>query len=274
MHFYDKKNIGIQMILPIYQVDAFTTKLFSGNPAAVVPLEKWLDDEVLQNIAAENNLSETAFFVKTNDHYQIRWMTPVNEVPLCGHATLASGFVIFNFIEKELAKIKFMSQSGELTVERNGDLLSLNFPSNKPDRIEVSEAIKKCFDKEPVEVLMNGFYVLIIFDSEEYVRNIQPNFELVKLIHNHGVIISAKGIEVDFVSRMFAPNEGINEDPVTGSSHTVLVPYWAEKLGKKNFRALQLSKRSGELFCEELGDRIKISGTATLFSVGNLFLSL
>ena len=262
------------MTLPIYQVDAFTSKLFGGNPAAVVPLEKWLDTSILQNIAAENNLAETAFFVKEGDHYHIRWMTPVNEVPLCGHATLASAFVIFNFLDKDARKIKFFSKSGELYVERNEEILTLNFPSNKPHLIKTTAAIKNCFDKEPAEVLENGFFILIVFDSEDYIRTVQPNFELLKQIHPHAVIISSKGNEVDFVSRMFAPNEGINEDPVTGSAHTVLIPYWSEKLGKKNFRALQVSQRMGELFCENLGERVKISGRAVLFSTGSLFLVL
>jgi PhzF family phenazine biosynthesis protein len=201
-------------------------------------------------------------------------MTPVNEVPLCGHATLASAHVIFNFIEKDAAKIKFISKSGELFVTREGDLLTLDFPTHKPTPIEMNETIKKCFDKKPLEVLENGFYLLIIFDSEEYIRNLQPNFELIKEMHHHAVIVSAKGDQADFVSRMFAPNEGINEDPVTGSAHTVLVPYWSEKLGKKNFRALQVSKRGGELFCEDCGDRVKISGRAVLYATGNVFLSL
>jgi PhzF family phenazine biosynthesis protein len=262
------------MTLPIYQVDAFTSKLFGGNPAAVVPLEKWLDDDTLQKISSENNLSETAFFVKEKEHYHIRWMTPANEVPLCGHATLASAFVIFNFIEKNSTKIKFMSKSGELIVERNEDLLTLDFPSHKPTPIQMNDSIKKCFEIEPREVLINGFYLLIVFDSEEFIRNYQPKIELIKQIHPHAIIISAKGNEVDFVSRMFAPNEGIDEDPVTGSAHTVLVPYWSEKLGKKNFRALQVSKRMGELFCEECGDRVRISGKAVLYSTGSLFLSL
>lgn len=262
------------MILPIYQVDAFTSKLFGGNPAAVVPLEKWLDDIILQNIAAENNLSETAFFVKEREHYHIRWMTPVNEVPLCGHATLASAYVIFSFIEKDAAKIKFKSKSGELIVTRDGDLLTLDFPTHKPTPLAVNETIKKCFDKEPLEVLENGFYLLVVFDSEEYIRNLKPDLELIKKLHPHAVIVSARGNEVDFVSRMFAPNEGIDEDPVTGSAHTVLIPYWAEKLGKKNFRALQVSKRIGELFCQECGDRVKISGKSVLYATGNLFLSL
>jgi len=262
------------MTLPIYQVDAFTSNLFGGNPAAVIPLEKWLDTPVLQNIAAENNLSETAFFVKEKDHYNIRWMTPVNEVPLCGHATLASAFVIFNFIDKNASKIKFLSKSGELFVEHAGEILTLNFPSNKPHPTKITHAIRNCFDKDPVEVLKNGFFMLIVFDSEDYIRTFQPRSELIKQIHPHAVIITAKGKKVDFVSRMFAPNEGINEDPVTGSAHTVLIPYWSEKLGKKNFRALQVSNRQGELFCENLGERVKISGKAVLYSTGSLFLVL
>jgi len=262
------------MTLPIYQVDAFTSKLFGGNPAAVIPLEKWLDTSILQNIAAENNLSETAFFVKEDDHYDIRWMTPVNEVPLCGHATLASAFVIFNFIDKETSRIKFLSKSGELFVEREGELLILNFPTNKPHLAKTTDAIRNCFGKDPVEVLNDDFFVLIVFDSEDYIRTLKPRYELIKQIHPHAVIITAKGKEVDFVSRTFVPNEGINEDPVTGSAHTVLIPYWAEKLGKKNFRALQVSDRQGELFCEYLGDRVNISGRAVLYSIGSLFLVL
>ncbi len=159
-------------------------------------------------------------------------------------------------------------------MKKNGDLLTIDFPTNNPHKVEITDAISKCFGKEPAEVLQNGFYMLVVFDSEDFIFNFQPNFELIKPIYPHGVIISARGKNADFVSRMFAPNEGINEDPVTGSSHTVLVPYWAEKLGKKNFRALQVSKRGGELFCEYLGKRVKISGRATLFMSGNLFLSL
>ncbi len=262
------------MVLPFFQVDAFTSKLFGGNPAAVVPLENWLNDEVMQKIAAENNLSETAFFVKQGEHYHIRWMTPVSEVPLCGHATLASAYVIFNYIEQKAEQIKFMSKSGELIVEKDGENISLNFPINKPKPIQINQAVKEAFDKEPIEVLENGFFVLIVFDSEDYIRSYQPRVEALKKIHEHAVIISARGNQVDFVSRMFAPNEGIDEDPVTGSAHTVLIPYWKEKLGKKNFRALQVSKRCGELECEYLGDRVKISGRAVLYATGNLFLGL
>lgn len=261
------------MTLPFYQVDAFTSKMFGGNPAAVVPLEKWLDDETLQNIAAENNLSETAFFVKKEDHYHIRWMTPVNEVPLCGHATLASAFVIFNFIDKEATQIRFESLSGDLFVTRQGDLLSLDFPNHKPTQIEVSEEIKTCFEQTPLEVHDSSFYLMIVFDSEDYIRNMNPSIEQVRKLHPHAVIVTAKGNEVDFVSRMFAPNEGIDEDPVTGSAHSVLIPYWSEKLGKKIFRALQVSKRVGELFCELNGDRVKISGRGVLYATGSLYLA-
>lgn len=260
------------MTLKLYQVDAFTSKLFGGNPAAVVPLQNWIDEKTMQNIAMENNLSETAFFVKENSHYHIRWFTPVNEVDLCGHATLASSFVIFNFIEKNLSQIKFISKSGELIVEKENDLISLNFPSNTPRKIQTSELIQKAFQQEPIEVLQGGNYTLVIFDSEEFIRTCEPNFELVKKIDPHGVIISSKGKEADFVSRMFAPNEGINEDPVTGSSHTVLIPYWTEILGKKIFRAKQVSKRGGELFCENLGSRVKIAGNAVLYATVDLFL--
>jgi len=262
------------MTLPIYQVDAFSSVLFGGNPAAVVPLEKWLDDKTMLNIAAENNLAETAFFVKEKDCYHIRWMTPTIEVPLCGHATLASAYVIFNFIEKESTALKFISKSGELFVQREGDLLSLNFPSNKPHTTEIPEAIKECFDKQPLEVLANGFFLLLLFDSEEYIRSYIPRIDLIKKIHPHAVIITSKSREVDFVSRMFAPNSGIDEDPVTGSAHTVLIPYWAEKLNKNKLHAYQVSKRKGELFCEYLNNRVKISGYASLYMTGVIYLNL
>lgn len=262
------------MTLPIYQVDAFTSKLFSGNPAAVIPLEKWLDDSVMQNIAAENNLAETAFFIKDSDGYHIRWMTPTVEVPLCGHATLASAFVIFNFIEKNTDKIKFKSKSGDLFVERDGDLLSLNFPSNMPHATDIPKELFECFGKEPDEVLTTDFFLFVVFDSEEFIKTYEPKIDLIKKIHNDSVIITAKGSEVDFVSRMFAPNSGIDEDPVTGSAHTVLTPYWSKKLGKKKLTARQISKRGGDLLCENLDARVKISGKAALYLQGNVYLNL
>lgn len=260
------------MTLPIYQVDAFTSKVFSGNPAAVVPLENWLDDETLLNIAAENNLPETAFFVKEKEYYHIRWMTPKVEVSLCGHATLASAFVIFNYLEKDIDTIKFKSKSGELLVNRKGEMLELDFPSNKPHTTECPKEILECFDKEPIEVLANGFFLLIVFDSENFIKTYSPKIDLIKRLHPHAIIITAKGKKVDFVSRMFAPNSGIDEDPVTGSAHTVLTPYWSEKLNKKKLIAHQVSKRGGELFCEDFGERIKIMGKAALYLIGNIYL--
>ncbi len=262
------------MTLPIYQVDAFTSKQFGGNPAAVIPLEKWLDDETMQKIAAENNLSETAFIVKEKDHYHIRWMTPTTEVNLCGHATLASAYVIFNYIEKNANKIKFTSCSGELFVDRDGDLLSLNFPTNIPLPTNIPEKLNECFGKEPIEILEGGEYLFLVFESENFIRDYTPKIELIKTIHQHAVIITAKGNNVDFVSRMFAPNVGIDEDPVTGSAHTVLTPYWSEKLGKNKLTALQVSKRLGELYCENLGARVKISGRTAIYLTGTIYLNL
>lgn len=261
------------MTLPIYQVDAFTGKLFGGNPAAVVPLEKWLDDEILQKIAAENNLAETAFFVKEKDHYHIRWMTPLKEVNLCGHATLASAYVIFNFIEKNIQRINFTSRSGILSVEKNGEHLTLDFPSNKPKPAKRPDKISECFDRDPVEILEGGEYLMLVFDSEDYIRNYRPDFERLRKLHPVHMIITAPGRDVDFVSRMFAPNLGIDEDPVTGSAHTVLTPYWSAKLGKEELLALQVSLRGGELKCLLAGDRVKISGKAVLFLTGNIFLN-
>lgn len=260
------------MTLPIYQVDAFASKLFSGNPAAVVPLDRWIDDDIMQKIASENNLAETAFFVKENEYYHIRWMTPIKEVNLCGHATLASAFVIFNFIEKESKKINFISRSGILSVEKNDNYLTLDFPINYPTPTVRPETISQCFDREPLEIWEGGEYLFLVFDSEDYIRKLKPNFELIKKLHPIHIIVTAQGKEVDFVSRMFAPNLGINEDPVTGSAHTVLTPYWSEKLGKKKMIAHQLSERGGEIYCENLGDRVKISGRAVLYLTGKLFL--
>ncbi|MCX7798203.1 MAG: PhzF family phenazine biosynthesis protein [Melioribacter sp.] len=260
------------MKLPIYQVDAFTSKVFAGNPAAVVPLNYWLDDKILQNIAAENNLSETAFFVKEREYFHIRWMTPISEVPLCGHATLATGFVIFNFIEKDRNKILFQSKSGELIVEREEEMISLNFPANKPHHTKPPKGLLECFGKEPIDILENGFFLLVVFDDENFIKNYSPNFDLIRTLHKHAVIITAKGKEADFVSRVFVPNEGINEDPVTGSAHTVLTPYWSEKLNKTKLVAHQVSKRGGELICEDLGNRTKICGKAVLYMIGEIYL--
>lgn len=258
------------MKLIIYQIDAFTSELFRGNPAAVIPLNEWLGNNILQNIAAENNLSETAFFVKENGNYHIRWMTPEVEVPLCGHATLASAFVIFNYLEPELKQICFHSKSGLLFVDRDKLGYTLNFPSNIPSHVNIPEKAFECFGRNPVEVLSTDFFLLVVFDSEDFVKSYKPRIELIKKLHNDSVIITSPGNEVDFVSRMFAPNVGIDEDPVTGSAHTVLTPYWSARLGKNKLHALQLSKRGGELWLENLGDRIKISGNAVLYMKGEI----
>ncbi|MFZ6034259.1 MAG: PhzF family phenazine biosynthesis protein [Melioribacter sp.] len=259
------------MELDIYQVDAFTSELFKGNPAAVVPLENWLDDNLMQKIAAENNLSETAFFIKNGDNYKIRWMTPVSEVPLCGHATLAAAFVIFNFIEKNARVLNFVSKSGLLSVSKENDYLTLDFPSHKPKPTAAPEGTFECFGRKPIESLEDGFFLLLIFDDEDFVRNYIPDIEAIKKLHRHAVIISARGKEVDFVSRVFVPNEGIDEDPVTGSAHTVLTPYWSEKLDKKTLTARQVSKRGGELICHYLEDRTRIKGNAVLYLKGKIY---
>lgn len=261
------------MKLPIYIVDAFTSKVFNGNPAAVCPLESWLDDNVMQNIAMENNLSETAFFVKENDHYKIRWMTPTVEIPLCGHATLASSFIIFNYFEKDKNEIKFQSKSGELIITRKNDLITLNFPANKPEPIETPKEIINALKATPKETLFNKSY-LAIFDSEEEIREMKPDIRALKNIYKMGIIISAKGNNSDFVSRFFIPSAGIDEDPVTGFAHTLLTPYWSEKLNKKELHAFQVSQRGGELFLKDLDDRANISGQAVLYSEGSIFLDL
>jgi PhzF family phenazine biosynthesis protein len=259
------------MRIPIYQVDAFTDKLFAGNPAAVCPLDKWPDSAVMQKIAAENNLSETAFFVKEADRTHIRWMTPTNEVDLCGHATLASAFVIFHHLEKSLDKIVFRSRSGELIVTREGDLISLNFPANKPAPQTSPGTLLEVFPIAPQEVLFNRTF-LLVFRSEAEVRSMKPDIKKLMEVPTFGAIITARGESVDFVSRFFVPQAGIAEDPVTGYAHTLLIPFWAEKLHKKKLHALQVSQRGGELFCEFLKERVKISGRAVLYLEGSIVI--
>lgn len=259
------------MQIPIYQIDAFTSKLFSGNPAAVCPLDFWPEDAILQAIAAENNLSETAFFVRDNSHYQIRWMTPASEVNLCGHATLASAFVIFNYLDKSAETVEFNSRSGRLSAVREDDLIYLNFPSRKPLPARAPAILAEAVPLKASEVLFNGTYMLV-FDREEDVVRMKPAIRRFLEVDTHGVIITAKGNEVDFVSRFFAPDVGINEDPVTGSAHTLLIPYWSEKLMKTRLHALQVSGRGGELFCEYLGSRVKIGGKSVLYMKGSIEL--
>ncbi|MGI8469099.1 MAG: PhzF family phenazine biosynthesis protein [Pyrinomonadaceae bacterium] len=259
------------MNLQIFQVDAFTNKTFGGNPAAVCPLENWLDAGLMQKIALENNLSETAFFVKKNDVYELRWFTPTFEIDLCGHATLASAFVIFDVLGSNEKVLKFQTKSGLLTVEKENDLLVLDFPSRAAKRCETPKGLVEAIGKTPSEVLKARDY-LMIYKSETEVCAINPNFAELLKIGAHAFIVTAKGKNCDFVSRFFAPEVGVFEDPVTGSAHCTLIPYWAEKLGKDKLFARQVSARGGELFCELKGDRVKIGGNATLYLKGEIYI--
>lgn len=260
------------MKLDIYQVDAFTKEVFKGNPAAVCPLESWLDAELMQKIALENNLSETAFFVKKDDVYEIRWFTPTFEIDLCGHATLASAFVIFEILRAEENLVKFHShKSGELLVEKNGDRLILDFPSLPVSTVEIPEDLIEAIGKQPLEVLKARDYFLV-YENEREILDIKPDFSRLLELDAHGFIVTAKGDSADFVSRFFAPEVGVFEDPVTGSAHCNLIPYWAEKLGKTQMFARQLSQRGGELFCELKGDRVKIGGNAVLYLKGEIYV--
>lgn len=257
----------------IYQVDAFTDKIFSGNPAAVCPLDYWLDDDVLQKIAIENNLAETAFYVNKNDIYQIRWFTPVTEVDLCGHATLASAYVLFNYENHQDDVVKFYSpRSGNLEVIRKNELLTLNFPTDKFDKIEINESMKSAFNIKPKHVYRGKTDFLFVFENENDIKTIVPDLRVISLLGGRGTIVTGRGDDVDFVSRFFAPQSGIDEDPVTGSAHTTLTPYWSKELSKKKLSSVQLSKRCGYLSCEDLGDRVEISGQCRLYMKGNIYV--
>ena len=257
----------------IYQIDAFAEKLFTGNPAAVCPLEKWIDDETMQKIAAENNLAETAFTVPVENGFEIRWFTPTVEVDLCGHATLASAFVLINFEGFTEDKINFFSKnSGTLTVTKNGDLFTLNFPSDSLQKVENLSQFKNCFAHQPIEAYQGKTDYLLIFENENQIVNIKPNFSEIAKINARGIIVSSKSENYDFVSRFFGPNCGVNEDPVTGSAHTTLTPFWAEKLGKTKLTAKQISKRGGVLECELKNDRILISGKCKTYLKGEIFI--
>jgi len=259
------------MKIPLYQVDAFTNRVFSGNPAAVCPLQEWLEDQTMQAIAAENNLSETAFFVKQDDHYALRWFTPTVEVDLCGHATLATAFVIFNYREPETQTLRFQTKSGLLIVQRIGDLVAMDFPARKAEPCSVPEPLFQALGRHPLHVFRSRDY-LVVFESESVIRALAPDMDRLCQLDGLGVIVTARGDHVDFVSRFFAPKVGVPEDPVTGSAHCSLIPYWAEKLGKSKLHAMQVSPRSGELFCEYLGERVIIAGRAVIFFEGYLHL--
>jgi len=258
----------------IYQVDAFTNKVFSGNPAAVCPLDQWLSDDILQAIAMENNLAETAFYVKQENQYEIRWFTPTVEVDLCGHATLAAAFVLFNYENHSSDVVTFYSpKSGVLTVQKQNEFLTLNFPTDTLALMEISRDLTNAFNIQPVLAYKGKTDYLLIYNSEDEIKTITPNFDVIAQLPVRGVIITAKGNTVDFVSRFFAPQSGINEDPVTGSAHTTLIPYWSEQLNKDELTAMQLSKRTGYLSCKYLHDRVDISGQAKLYLIGEIYIN-
>ena len=259
------------MRIPIFQVDAFTGRLFAGNPAAVCPLETWLEDSQMQSIAAEINLSETAFFVRNGESYDLRWFTPACEVDLCGHATLASAFVVFEILDPAASLVRFQTRSGELRVSRHGDLLTMDFPARPPQPCNLSLALATALGKPPRELGAARDY-LAVYDSEDDVRALAPNMPAVAALDRFAVIVTAPGRDADFVSRFFAPAHGVDEDPVTGSAHCTLVPYWAERLGKTKLHALQVSARGGELWCELKGDRVTISGRAVRYLEGTILL--
>ena len=260
------------MDLKIYQVDAFTDKVFKGNPAAVCPLgENWLDDKTMQLIARENNLSETAFYTVKNGEYAIRWFTPKKEVKLCGHATLATAFVIFEIEEEGRTEdIKFDSKSGVLTVSKNDDMYTLDFPADKLKKIDSKEILLDCFNISPQDMYQGKSDLLLVYKNQEEIEGLQVDFKLLSNVDTRGVIVTAEGNDVDFVSRFFAPRYGVDEDPVTGSAHTTLVKYWSEKLDKRELVAKQLSERGGKLYCVDHGDRVDISGEAVLYLEGTI----
>jgi len=257
------------MKLKQYQVDAFATRPFSGNPAAVCPLDGWLDDATLQAIAEENNLSETAFFVASGDAFALRWFTPVKEVDLCGHATLATAHVIFDVLGYPERTITFETRSGKLFVEKAEGVLRMDFPACPPSHLACPDLLAKGLGQCPVEVLAADDYVAV-FDNEATVLAITPNHALLSQLDLRGVIVTAPGTDADFVSRFFAPKYGIPEDPVTGSAHCELAPYWASRLGKHILNARQVSRRGGKITCELMGERVLLSGSAVVFMEGEI----
>lgn len=259
------------MKLTLYQIDAFADRLFTGNPAAVCPLTDWLPDETMQAIAMENNLSETAFFVQEDTGWRIRWFTPSTEVKLCGHATLASAYVYFTYIAPDANQVVFNSHSGPLTVTRDGEWLTLDFPQQALEPAETPALLEEALGVKPTEVYAADDW-MIVLENELQVRELQPNMALLKQLERRGVIVTAKGDECDFVSRFFAPKYAIDEDPVTGSAHTKLTPFWAERLGRQKLHARQLSSRGGELYCEIQGERVLLSGRATHYMTGTITL--
>ena len=261
------------MKITIYQVDAFADKVFQGNPAAVCPLGEWIKDELLLKIAAENNLSDTAFYVVKNDCIEIRWFTPNTEVDLCGHATLATAYVLVNFENFKGNIIPFYSpRSGNLPVSVNEDSFTLDFPSDEIQEIVLTDEIINTTSTKPITAFKGKSDIMLVFDNHSEIEGIKPNFPIIEKLKARGLIVTARGNDCDFVSRFFAPQCGINEDPVTGSAHTTLVTYWSNKLNKTDFIAEQISSRKGKLKCKKVDDRVKITGKAVLYMKGELYI--
>lgn len=260
------------MNLSIYQVDAFASRLFTGNPAAVVLCDGKLSPETMQSIAAENNLSETAFVVAGGERNQIRWFTPTLEVDLCGHATLASAHVIFTHLQYPGDTITFSSRSGDLYVRKDGEVLYLDFPADSISAVDPPEPLVKGLGIKPVELYKGRDDYLAVYDSEENIDSLCPDMALLSTVPSRGIIVSGPGSDVDFVSRFFAPQCGISEDPVTGSAHTTLIPYWSKRLAKKHLMAKQISSRGGELVCIDNGKRVEIGGRAVTYLTGEIML--
>ena len=259
------------MNLQIFQIDAFTDKVFAGNPAAVCPLKEWLPDDQMQNIALENNLAETAFFVAQGDSYALRWFTPAAEVDLCGHATLATAYLLFNRLAPEKSQVDFDTRSGRLSVTRESDLLVMDFPAMPPQRMDTPPTFAGALGGAPTEFWTQDDF-LVVYETEAEIRDLKPDMAGLMDIGGRGVIVTAPGTDCDFVSRFFAPAIGIPEDPVTGSAHCISVPYWSERLGKSDLTARQVSARGGVVFCQNQGQRIRIAGRAALYMVGEIYL--
>lgn len=261
------------MKIQIYKVDAFAEKVFTGNPAAVCILDKWLSDELMQNIAAENNLADTAFIVHEAGTYKIRWFTPTVEVDLCGHATLASAFILLEYFERKEEFIEFCSpRSGKLSVFKENEKLFLDFPTDILIKSDNFGDIEKCIGLKPTEVYKGKTDLIAVLETESEIRGLKPDFAKISGLDARGLVISSRGKDTDFVSRFFAPQSGIQEDPVTGSAHTSLTPLWSKKLKKEELTAVQLSERGGVLTCRNKGNRCHIGGKAQLFLKGEIYI--
>jgi len=260
-----------RMRTPIFQVDAFTTRRFAGNPAAVMPLEKFPDDAVMQAVAAENNLAETAFLVREGDDYRLRWFTPMTEVPLCGHATLASAAVVMERLEPGRERVVFNSASGPLIVSRTETGYLMDFPARLSERIATPAELAEALGVAPIEVLRNEFNHLALLESAAVLQSLAPDMTALARLDRNGVIVTAEGDgRYDFVSRYFAPAKGIPEDPVTGAAHCMLAPYWAKRLGKTALQAFQASRRGGEVTCRLVGDRVELEGSCVFYLEGEV----